>query len=468
MYDSAAQTTYSESPGHGNVEWVAILVDQNGLIKNCSPYLPRLLGDAARNLIGKPLRNVLPRIPIRQHTPGYNRAFTSFWQNRRGLRQKIVARGNPMFSDVETTLCHIPAGGDSEPPMILVGLRFPNDMLKGCEDLEQLKKKTQNNSGSIMVTDQNGLIAYVNPAFEQLSGYRHQDAVGKPASLLKSGLHEESFYSRLWETLNHGREFRAVFANRRRNGEIFFEEKCIRPFVDKNNEQIYFVALSHPIDDFLQETFLRLERLANHDPLTGLPNRNLFLDRLYQHFSRATRNGTRFALAYIDLDGFKEINDTFGHPAGDLVLQATARHIKNALRDEDTVGRLGGDEFGLILSDTRDEKDVVCIIEKILATLSKGVVFEDQQLKIDASIGVICYPEGGENPDCMLRHADSLMYSCKLSGGKGFRLFHTAESSLSAKNGTASLPVQADELPETRQIEATPQEGSGRNQSGTN
>ena len=307
----------------------------------------------------------------------------------------------------------------------LFGRRFSGPTVNECNDLEKLEMKAEHSTKAVMVTDNEGLITYVNPVFERITGYRQAEAAGKPASLIKSGLHEHDFYMSLWKTLLAGREFQAVFANRRKNGEIFFEEKRIRPFVDKRGDAPYFVSVSHPVDAFLQATLLRLERLANHDPLTGLPNRNLFLDRLHQHFSRASRYGTRFALAYLDLDNFKPINDQHGHAAGDQVLIATARHIQRSLREEDTVGRLGGDEFGLILSNTQDENDVIAILRKVLAALALGADFQGETLPISASIGVIIYPDGGDDPENMMRQADQVMYDCKTGGGNSLRLFRS-------------------------------------------
>lgn len=442
MNDVVLQNTraVSATQDFSGSEWATILVDQDGLIQKYCPLISTLWDDTEEKLIGKPLRTVMPRIPIRPQTPGFNRAFTTFWQNQHGLRQPVQVRRDGLVSEVETKLCSVPPSRDTEPPMILVGLRFPTGLLECSKDLDRLKKKAENSSKAIMVTDQGGLITYVNPTFERLSGYSRHDAIGKPASLLKSGLHEVSFYARLWETLKNGQEFHAVFANRRRNGEIFFEEKRIRPYVDPNDESRHFVAISHLVSDSLQATLLRLERLANHDPLTGLPNRNLFLDRLEQHFSRATRHGNGFAMAYIDLDNFKEINDTYGHAAGDLVLQTTGYRIKDALREEDTVGRLGGDEFGLLLSDIHEEADMVRIVEKIMEALARGVDYEGVRLDIAASIGIACYPEGGNDPASMLRNADSAMYRCKLSGGKGYRVYHDTHRHEARGNQTEIRP----------------------------
>ena len=287
-----------------------------------------------------------------------NKPRATAWQTSRPYAQPEKQEGNEIslggFSAKKQTKypAHSPDAGSAK-----------KDLVRN-KSLEKLEKKSQTSSRAIMITDDQGIITYVNPAFERITGYLQSEAAGKPASLLKSGLHEHGFYTDLWERLRAGREFQGVFANRRKNGEFYFEEKRIRPFIE-HGKTSYFVAVGHPLSEHLQGTMLRLSQLANNDPLTGLPNRNLFLDRLHQHLSRASRYGARFTLAYLDLDNFKTINDTLGHHAGDIALKATARHIQDSLRDEDTVGRLGGDEFGLILSNTHDENDVRRTLEKV-------------------------------------------------------------------------------------------------------
>ena len=356
-------------------------------------------------------------------TVSRNLAFAASWQDWDTCGQPVTSIKNK--SQAKDT-------ADSQ------GTRFTGKNITGNNDLERFEKKSQTSSKAIMVTDDQGIITYVNPAFERITGYSQAEAAGKPASLLKSGLHEHSFYMDLWSALADGREFQALFANRRKNGEIYFEEKCIRPFV-RHGKTSYFVAVGHPLSDYLQATLLRLSRQANHDPLTELPNRNLFLDRLHQHFSRASRYGTRFALAYLDLDNFKTINDTLGHDAGDIALKAAAQHIQNSLRDEDTVGRLGGDEFGLILSNIQDENDVRRTLEKVLSNLSQGAIYEGQLLTIKASIGAILYPDGGKDSESMMRQADRIMYACKLSGGNGLHI-HRAEQKPSSSHEKPTLP----------------------------
>ena len=408
------------SPATG--DWAVILVDPQGRIQNCSPRLLQLLDDPPDHLRGRPLRDLLPAIPIRARTPGYNCAFATFWRNRRGLRQRLNLQRNRQVEDLETMLCPIPGDHAAAQPMILVGLHFPRGLLERTTNLEGLRRYADTSAQSVMLTDGDGRITYVNPAFERMTGFSSAEVLGEPASLLKSGLHAPGFYEELWHALGDGKEFRAVFANRRKSGEIYFEEKCIRPFVDRDGARRSFIAIGSPVNEFLQSTFQRLEHLASHDPLTGLPNRHLFLDRLTQHCARAARNGSRFALAYIDLDGFKQINDGLGHAAGDRMLQATAQRLRQVLRDEDTVARLGGDEFGLIFGDLKAGNDLPGLLDKVLQALREGALLDDRTLPIAASIGVALYPDGGQDPESLMREADRVMYECKHAGGRSFRL----------------------------------------------
>jgi diguanylate cyclase (GGDEF)-like protein/PAS domain S-box-containing protein len=303
------------------------------------------------------------------------------------------------------------------PRLIPAGLRLDDSGDSGNDDMTNFCLRADANNQSVMVTDRNGVIEYVNPAFERLTGYAHSEAVGQPARLLNSGLHKADFFAELWQTLIDGREFHALFANRRRNGDIFHEEKTLRPFVDRFGHASHFVAVGQPVPEFLQSTLARPEHLPNHDALTGLPNRNIFLDRLNQHCARAARRGGKFALAFVDLDEFKEINDCLGHHAGDLALRTMAKRLQECMRDEDTVARLGGDEFAIILNEVDDHEKIMRILEKLLVSLAKGFPVAGRNVPIRASIGVSVFGQDGRSGEAMLRLADRAMYASKKRGG---------------------------------------------------
>ncbi|NJA88156.1 diguanylate cyclase [Rhodocyclus tenuis] len=294
------------------------------------------------------------------------------------------------------------------------------------DDLESFRQRMAAASESLMITDRDGVIRHVNRAFERLTGYTGSEALGQPAHLISSGLHPESFYAELWNTVLAGREFRALFTNRRKDGEIFHEEKTIRPFVDSDGEPAFLVGVGRPVNDFVHDALARLERLANIDGLTGLPGRTLFLDRLAQHCARAVRHGKAFAVAFLDLDNFKSINDRFGHAAGDLALCATARRLQEGVRKEDTVARLGGDEFGIILCDIHERDAIAQILDKIISRLATGILIDTTAVPIHSSVGVSIFAAdevADSRGDELLRRADHAMYAAKAAGG-GLRFAH--------------------------------------------
>ena len=265
---------------------------------------------------------------------------------------------------------------------------------------------------SVVVTDRDGRIEYVNAACEQVTGYAREELVGRTPALLKSGTHEADFYRGLWSALLAGREFRAVFTNRRKNGELYYEEKIIRPLGSG------FVSCGRDVTERAQE-LRRLAHAATHDSLTGLPNRSLFLDRLGQALREAQRRREPFTVAVLDLDRFREANNRHGHLAGDAVLQAVAARTRGCVRDVDTVARIGGDEFGLILSGAAAAA-AAGVFEKIVAANAVAVSFKQQEVPVGVSVGACTYPEDGTDALELRELADLRMYEAKRAGGNRY------------------------------------------------
>ncbi|HEY9108901.1 MAG TPA: diguanylate cyclase [Roseateles sp.] len=269
-----------------------------------------------------------------------------------------------------------------------------------------------------IITDLKGSIEYVNPAFERLTGYRREHALGRTPAILKSGQQTNEFYRDLWGTLHAGREFHGVLLNRRRDGGLFHEEKTIRPLFAEDGRITHYMSCGRDVSERVAD----LEKLrydATHDGLTRLPNRTLYLDRLGQALVRAARSGERLAVALIDLNGFKAINDNAGHDAGDAALRTTARRLERCLRQSDTAARLGGDEFALLLHDTDD-------IERVMGALTQACSdpfgrTPGERMPLSVSIGVSFFPEDGNTASMLLRRADEAMYAAKRMGGERSR-----------------------------------------------
>ncbi len=281
---------------------------------------------------------------------------------------------------------------------------------------------------SIIITDRNGTIEFVNPAFETISGFSAAEAIGHHPNLVKSGTHDKSFYERLWSTILSGEVFRGVLTNRRKDGSLYFEEKSITPIRDEYGQVTHFVSASRDITDRIRAQE-RLRHLAYHDALTGLQNRPAFSDRLRQAVAQAKRRQQPLTVLFLDLDRFKEINDELGHAVGDGLLQAVGKRLLSGVRVADTVARLGGDEFAVILDGVGRREDVETVAAKLLAAVSAPVVVDGHTLEVTVSLGAAIFPDHAGDDVNLLKMADMAMYQAKRSGRNRLCLYSEADPS---------------------------------------
>ena len=268
---------------------------------------------------------------------------------------------------------------------------------------------------SIVITDVNATIQYVNPYFEEESGYSAAEAVGQNPRILNSGLTDKSVFEDMWHHLVAGEPWTGELINRRKSGEIYWEEARIAPVKNEQGITTHYVAVNMDITE-QKQTHERIAYLAHHDLLTNLPNRLLFFDRVTQSLALAKRQGCPLAVLFIDLDKFKPINDNFGHAVGDWVLQQVALRITASVRTSDTVGRIGGDEFVVLLPNVSDATNAIRIAEKVRHTLSQPLPYQEHQFEISASIGVALSAEQGSTVEALTAHADCAMYHAKEGG----------------------------------------------------
>jgi diguanylate cyclase (GGDEF)-like protein/PAS domain S-box-containing protein len=275
----------------------------------------------------------------------------------------------------------------------------------------------------ILISTAKGTILDINDGFSRITGYTLDDVRGRNTRILKSGRHDNVFYADLWNALlTHG-EWTGEIWNRRKNGEIYAALLTISAVCDDQGRVGHYVALSSDITA-LKEHERRLEQIAHFDTLTGLPNRALLIDRLHQALAQAQRRRERLAVVFLDLDGFKAVNDEYGHEAGDQVLIAAAGRMKQALREGDTLARLGGDEFIAVLLNLTDIDASVPLFDRLLAAAAEPVPFGDARLQVSASLGATFYPQAGEvDADQLLRQADRAMYQAKLAGKNRYQVF---------------------------------------------
>lgn len=280
----------------------------------------------------------------------------------------------------------------------------------------------EHSSDAIVIADQNNHIISVNPAFELLSGYTFKEIEGRTTNLLSSGKHSMRFYRQMWDAIKTNGFWEGEIIDRHKNGTIFSKWLTIRTIYDDKNAPYRYIAIFTEISDS-QEAQKTIWYQANFDILTGLPNRSMFLYRLEKELQDIERTQMPLALMFLDLDHFKEINDTLGHEQGDILLQETAKRISMCIRKSDVLARLGGDEFTLIITQL-DRPDILdSIANTILAELSHAFYLNGEAVYISASIGITIAPMDGIQADTLFINADQAMYAAKKDGRNRYRYF---------------------------------------------
>ena len=293
----------------------------------------------------------------------------------------------------------------------------------------------------ILITDVDGAIIEVNEMFTRITGYGRDEVLGQNPRLLKSGRHTDEFYAGLWRALTVDGHWTGEIWNRRRNGDVFAEMLTISSVSDAAGKITHYVGLFSDIT-LLKEHQKQLETMAHYDALTGLPNRALLADRLRQAVVASQRRKTSLAVLYLDLDGFKSVNDRHGHDVGDELLISVTQRMKEAMREGDTLGRLGGDEFVAVLVDLETPQDCEPVLARLLQATAKPVTVGGIALQISASIGVTLYPQDDVDADKLLRHADQAMYLAKQAGKNRYHVFDVAKD--------AAVKVQRESIENIR------------------
>lgn len=301
-----------------------------------------------------------------------------------------------------------------------------------AEDISERKKHEEssklatlmydNASEGMMVTDADGRILSVNAAFSQISGYAAQEVIGHLAYELTSGQQDIKFFSRMRQTITHTGYWEGEIWHKRKNGEHYLVSLRFNTVFDDKGNALRHVALFSDITK-KKATEEAIWKQANFDALTGLPNRRMFNDRLRQEMKKSARDIAPMALIFIDLDGFKAVNDAMGHDIGDLLLKQVAERLLQCVRNTDTVARLGGDEFTVILSELKDPGDVVRIVQDILYNLDKPFQLKHEVADISGSIGIALFPDDANDAETLIKCADQAMYLAKQQGRNRFNYF---------------------------------------------
>lgn len=390
---------------------VGVLVQRKGDVKYVNSKTAEMSGYAAAELIGMPFASLI-------HHDDRNRAFDSCRHCKVGdvhvadFELRILRKNGELRN---WRVNERPVDWSGVPSLLSV-VTDVTDQLAAEMRMRELSSIVHQATDAIMLTSTDGMIQYVNPGFEKMTGYRGDEVIGKTPAALKSGNHDENFYRQLWETISSGKSFQGQVVNRRKNGTLYHAVKTITPMFDGHGRIVSYVNIDK---DFTAQYEAQkvMTHLATHDNLTGLPNRVLLADRISQAISHYERDGSSFSLLFIDLDGFKAINDFHGHHAGDMVLKEMAHRLRERLRSTDTVARIGGDEFVVLLAGVSDLVEGEKIASELITIIREPIGLTTGICQVGGSIGLSVFPRDGDSFDALLRSADRAMYESKRAGG---------------------------------------------------
>jgi diguanylate cyclase (GGDEF)-like protein/PAS domain S-box-containing protein len=320
---------------------------------------------------------------------------------------------------------------------VVISIHDITDLHEAQAQLRRTARVFTDADEAVMMTELDGTISDVNPAFTAMFGYPAAEAIGRSVGTVTAQPENESFFDHMLAELGRKRTWRGEVWTRRKSGEVFPTLMTVSAVEDEEDGSITgYVALCSDITQ-IKENEERLELLANHDPLTGLANRTQLTRHLDSRVSRAEPNSESFAVMFIDLDRFKEVNDTLGHSAGDRLLCEATTRLQRRVRGSDLLARIGGDEFVAVLTGIEDDRDASALAEKIIETLNEPFFIQGQRVQISASIGISRFPRDGATTDRLLQNADTAMYAAKAEGRSTWRRF-SAEPDHDASPGASS------------------------------
>lgn len=390
-----------------------ITTDLNGRITSWNPAAETMFGYPAREAIGMPVARLGSDNVAEGPADSCEDEISGKFLHR------TTRDGSTIFVTISTTPLLDTFGEESGEIQVI------HDVTREKSDHDQLLlwSLVYKHSGeAIIITDNNNRILSVNRSFNQITGYSDSEVIGQNPRLLASGLHGPEFYRDMWQELTKNGFWKGEIWNRRKDGTTYPEWITITTLRDAQGKICNFIAIFSDASTY-KEKEARIQFLAHHDALTGLPNRVLLQDRLEQAISKAVREKQRIAVLFIDLDRFKVINDTLGHHVGDLLLKEIARRLGFTVRASDTICRQGGDEFIIILPEIASVSAVAHIAGKLLENISREFQIDAERLQITPSIGISLYPDDATDIDTLIRNADAAMYHAKAQGRANYQFF---------------------------------------------
>jgi diguanylate cyclase (GGDEF)-like protein/PAS domain S-box-containing protein len=284
----------------------------------------------------------------------------------------------------------------------------------------------ENTADGVLITDVDGAILSVNPAFIEITGYSAEEVIGKNPRILQSDRHDQAFYAEMWREIKNAGQWNGKIWNRRKDGSLYFERMTIRVVHDEDGKPVRYVSVFSDITDLWRKDEY-IKHLAFHDVLTDLPNRAFLMEQLEQKLMLAKKKPCNLALMFLDLDGFKPINDQYGHNVGDDVLKEITKRLQALLRQSDTVARVGGDEFIFIINNLTKKNEITNIANRFISSINQAIEIHDKIIYVGASIGIAIFPGDGQTSFDLINNADTAMYAAKGSPGKNNVHFFSTE-----------------------------------------
>lgn len=389
-----------------------IIIHEKGLILECNSGLSKMTGFTYSELIGmNGLELIAPEAfetVLENIRNGYIHTYESIGVRKDGTKYPLDIKGKNITY----------RGRDAR----VIEFIDISERKKIEEQLKLAASVFTHAREAIMITDDEANIIDVNETFTHITGYSREDVIGKNPRFLQSSKQDQGFYTEMWTSLIEKKQWIGELWNKRKDGELFFQLATISAVTDIDGKTQNYVALFSDITQ-MKHHQQQLEHIAHYDPLTHLANRVLLADRLHQAMIHCERRGQSLAVAYLDLDGFKAVNDALGHDIGDELLITLSQRMNDELREGDTLARIGGDEFVAVLVDIKDLSECKSILERLLAAAASPVISGKDTLQVSTSIGVTLYPQDAADAEQLMRHADQAMYAAKQKGKNRYYLF---------------------------------------------
>jgi diguanylate cyclase (GGDEF)-like protein/PAS domain S-box-containing protein len=399
-------------------------VDAVGRIVSYHSHRSDLLAAPPEVFVGKLMVDFLPPDAASACQHAIDEAAKNGFSN--GVTYRLALPQGEHWFELSVAPLHADAQPDQRFIMIC---RDITDRKRANESLQQAASVFGHTREGIFITDVNGTIVDVNEAFTRITGYNREEAIGQNPRILSSGRQDTEFYRAMWTTMTEQGHWSGEIWNRRKDGEVYAELLTTSAIRDGQGAPRQYVALFTDITA-IKAHQSQLEHIAHFDALTNLPNRVLLADRLHQTMAQSQRRHQQLAVVYLDLDGFKFINDHHGHGAGDQMLITLAMRMKEALREGDTLARLGGDEFVAVLTDLENTLASMPLLERLLVAAALPISVGSLSLQVSASLGVTFYPQAQDiDADQLLRQADQAMYQAKVAGKNRYCVFDAAHDS---------------------------------------